>query len=84
LTKRLIKAPRSALPRFRTWGTNSKNPQSRGNFTRESPRRGRSHERSNDQNPSIDVDMDFAETITILVAGELPERELPGPVRQAA
>ena len=52
-TSRPIKAPNSALLRFRTLWTNSKKPKYRGSFSCESPRCGRSHERSKDQNPSM-------------------------------
>src|ERR1035437_9659196 len=46
LTRRLIKLPSSALPRFRTLWTYSKNPRYRGNFSCDKPRWGRSHDRS--------------------------------------
>src|SRR5262245_30721965 len=47
------KAPRRALPRFRTLCTNSKKPRYSGSFSCEIPRCGRSQLRNNDQNPSI-------------------------------
>jgi hypothetical protein len=52
-TRSSIKAPSRALPRLRALCRNSKNPRSSGSLSCESPRWGRSHDRSNDQNPSI-------------------------------
>jgi hypothetical protein len=48
-----ISAPSRALPRRRTFGTNSKKPRSNGRFSGEIPRWGRSHDRRRDQNPAI-------------------------------
>ena len=50
--RRPINDPNSALPRFRTLCTNSKNPRYNGSLSCDIPRWGRSHDRNSDQNPS--------------------------------
>ena len=52
-SRRAIKDPKSAFPRFRRLWTNSKKARYRGRFSWETPRCGRSQLRNKDQAPSI-------------------------------
>src|SRR6266446_3278358 len=53
VSKSSSRAPNNAFPRRLTLGTNSKKPKDHGKLSCETPRCGRSHDRSRDQKPSM-------------------------------
>ena len=88
LTTSTISDPSNALPGRRTVGTNSKDPRSSDHSSCAIPRRGRSHDRKGDQNPS-GVSTCTAGPVPILMPGEFPggradRPRLVAPLVQAA